>query len=271
MMMWVTLLTARFAPDWGWRLDATLAGLQVGASLLILVLEWLLPYRKAWLRSRGDVATDLAFLASTVVTFEVMRGLVQLLAAAGLRAQAWPSQWPLPGQLVLALLMLEFGNYAVHRWQHERGGWLWRLHASHHSVPRMYWLNSARNHPLDVALAALTGVTPLIILGIGEHALALVLAFQGTHGLLQHSNVDVRLGPLNWVVSGPEVHRWHHSRDVAESNANYGQLLLVWDVVFGTRKVPTGKEPPAETGMAESAWFPQGFWQQLAVVWRWRG
>ena len=28
--------------------------------------------------------------------------------------------------------------------------WLWRFHATHHSAPRLYWLNAGRFHPLDL-------------------------------------------------------------------------------------------------------------------------
>ncbi len=102
-----------------------------------------------------------------------------------------------------------------------------------------------------------------------ERVLALVLVFQGAHAFFQHSNVDVRLGPLNWLLSMAEVHRWHHSRRVEEANANYGQTVLVWDWVFGTRKVPGG-EPPADTGLTDMPWFPQRFLGQLASPFRWR-
>ena len=70
-------------------------------------------------------------------------------------------------------------------------------------------------------------VAPLALLGAGEKVIALTIVYSAVHALLQHSNVDVRLGPLNWIFSMAEVHRWHHSRDLGESNANYGQTLLV--------------------------------------------
>ncbi|MFQ5566823.1 MAG: sterol desaturase family protein, partial [Paracoccaceae bacterium] len=62
--------------------------------------------------------------------------------------------------------------------------------------------------------------------------------FYAVNGFFQHSNVDARLGPLNWLVAGPELHRWHHSRIVRESNTNFGNNLIVWDALFGTRYLP---------------------------------
>ena len=60
-------------------------------------------------------------------------------------------------------------------------------------------------------------------------------------GLFQHSNCDVRLGWFNYLISGPEVHRWHHSLKLAESNANYAHSFVIWDLLFGTYFRPRGR------------------------------
>ena len=61
-----------------------------------------------------------------------------------------------------------------------------------------------------------------------------------------------------------ELHRWHHSTLIEESNRNYGQNLIVWDVVFGTRFLPVGREPPADIGIPCMPGFPLTFWAHLA-------
>jgi ornithine lipid hydroxylase len=98
--------------------------------------------------------------------------------------------------------------------------------------------------------------------------LLLFATFSGAHMLMQHANVDVRLGPLNWIFSMNEVHRWHHSRIIAEQNANYGGVLLVWDVIFGTRFHPADREPPVDVGLHGLRDFPTGYLEQLASPFR---
>src|SRR6185295_8636394 len=90
-----------------------------------------------------------AELAKTCAALACAGSALRLSTALG--TPPWPTSWPLIAQLVPALIIAELGVYVVHRIQH-RGGLLWRLHAVHHSVPRMYWLNNGRNHPLDVVL-----------------------------------------------------------------------------------------------------------------------
>ena len=66
-----------------------------------------------------------------------------------------------------------------------------------------------------------------------------------------------------------ELHRWHHSRTVRESNANYGQNLIVWDVVFGTRFLPKDREPPEDIGIANLPAFPMTWVAQQLSPFRW--
>jgi sterol desaturase/sphingolipid hydroxylase (fatty acid hydroxylase superfamily) len=243
-----------------------LAVVTVAAALVVALVEVVLPYRRAWSRSKGDLLVDMLHAGSSNLAYQV--GAVAVAAAGS--AGAWPTRWPLAVQIPLALVVAELGFYALHRAEH-RGGFLWRLHAVHHSAPRLYWLNANRNHPIDAFLIAVVYVGPLFLLGAGADLIALVTCISGAHGAVQHSNVDVRLGPLNEVVSGAEVHRWHHSRRLAEANGNYGTTLLVWDHVFRTRVAPEGR-PPIDPGLGDLPWFPEGWVGQLAAPFskRWR-
>ena len=76
----------------------------------------------------------------------------------------------------------------------------------------------------------------------------------------------VRLGWLNYLVSGPEVHRWHHSKAIAESNNNYAHSFVVWDLVFGTYFRPK-ERAVGDLGLLDAA-FPLGFFRQLGAPFR---
>ncbi len=248
------------------------AGVPAVAAVLVALVERVLPYSQAWSQSRGDVRADAVhLLVSAAVADGTLRALAGALAVGlGTRLAGpgpWPSHWPLWAQLPLALAVAELGGYAVHRAMH-RVPWLWRLHAVHHSAPRLYWLNASRNHPGDVLLSTALSVGPLVVLGAPAETLALFHAFVATHLLLQHANVDTRLGPLTWLLSCAEVHRWHHSRDLTDADANYGNVLLLWDVLLGTRRVPEHQRPPEDVGLAGGRELPAGYLAHLASPWR---
>jgi sterol desaturase/sphingolipid hydroxylase (fatty acid hydroxylase superfamily) len=249
------------------------AAVNAGVAILIAVLERRLPHRPEWNRSHDDVKTDVLHMLFAMLPVPIV---FRALALGGLTAAAvflaahlgrplWPSDWPVAAQLLLALVVAELGQYWVHRLAHERA-FLWRLHSVHHSVERLYWLNAGRFHPLDTLLQHAAEIAPLILLGANPQVLALYTVFTSANGLLRHANVEMRAGALNWVLSTADLHRWHHSREVAESNANYGANLMLWDVVFRTRRAPSGPSP-ATLGLQEKN-YPRTFLALLAAPFR---
>jgi sterol desaturase/sphingolipid hydroxylase (fatty acid hydroxylase superfamily) len=91
--------------------------------------------------------------------------------------------------------------------------------------------------------------------------LALYFVFYAINGFFQHCNIELKLGPLNYIVSGPELHRWHHSVVIGESNKNYGNNLIIWDLVFGTWYLPK-TEMVRELGLKNRK-YPLDFLSQL--------
>lgn len=246
------------------------------ASILwVAWLERVLPYRAEWNRAHGDLVEDSAYLASTSAVIAVMRSFV---AAVGVWIASWisrhwgfalwPHDWPLLAQLPLAWALVELFAYWPHRWLHEVP-WLWRLHATHHSAERLYWLNATRAHPLEHVFRASFGLLPLAVVGAGPELLVLSVLSDAVIGLFQHANVDIRLGPLDYVFSASPVHRWHHSRTRAEADRNFGDSFIFWDLVFGTYFKPRDRDVD-QIGIDGLAGFPHGFWAQLAAPFRWR-
>jgi ornithine lipid hydroxylase len=257
------------ALDRGWP-PLVVAPVLVGVtSVTVHLLEQRLPYRAMWRRPHGDIATDLCHLvlsggAAQLAQTAIVVGVAA--AAARMPGTLWPAAWPLAAQVALALLVYELGGYWLHRLQHERG-FLWRLHAVHHSAPRLYWLNTVRTHPVEALIYVFGVFAPLLVLGADERVLTLYVVFATVFRLLQHSNVDVRLGPLNWVFSMAELHRWHHSRRIEEADSNFGNIVILWDVVFGTRYLPE-RRPPADVGIDGMPEFPMTYLAQVAVPFR---
>ena len=180
----------------------------------------------------------------------------------------WPRSWPLLAQLPLAWVLVELFAYWPHRWLHEVP-WLWRLHATHHSAERLYWLNATRAHPLEHVFRGCIGALPLAVVGATPELIALSVLCDGVIGLFQHANIDFRLGPLNYVFSAAPVHRWHHSRARFEADHNYGDSFIFWDLVFGTYYNPAQREVD-ELGVDALDAYPRGFLGQLAAPFRWR-
>ena len=265
----------------GLAADANPGLLILGAILvfypLVAVLELAFPSRADWRRPHGDVRTDALHLAltgpaaSTVHETLVHGALatVGVWVAGRLGVGLWPVAWPAAAQLALALLIAELGHYWFHRVSHENA-LVWRLHATHHSARRLYWLNATRFHPFDLfgLIACQSG--PLFVLGAPPRALLTYAIFTVAYGQMQHCNVALRTPRLvDRIFSTPGVHRWHHSIDAAVGNHNYGAVLSIWDLVFGTYLRPP--EPFAgPVGIADLPAFPTRYLAQLASPFRWQ-
>lgn len=241
------------------------------AGLAVVAGERLMPYRPEWRPGRADLLDDAAFMLAVQVGLPLALGwavvwLTQAaLSGAGLTLQVWPGHWPLWAQVALKLAAGDFLRYWLHRWSHQHG-WLWRLHAVHHHPPKLYALNVFRFHPADKFLQFLLDTFPFILLSIGPEALAFYFVLYASSGFFQHSNCDLRLGWGNYLVSGPEVHRWHHSQAPEESNHNYAHTLIVWDLLFGTYYRPDGRSV-GRLGLLDPG-YPTRFLGQMAAPFR---
>jgi sterol desaturase/sphingolipid hydroxylase (fatty acid hydroxylase superfamily) len=49
-----------------------------------------------------------------------------------------------------------------------------------------------------------------------------------------HSNLNVPLGPLEWIFVTPQNHRRHHALVEGVRHGNYGTTFSFWDRLFGT-------------------------------------
>lgn len=254
---------------WGlahkWPPGLAVLGSVLLAMVALALLERVHPYTERWSESRGDVGTDVAhLLINQLVLPKLLKAVLLAIlvqVAVVLREQLghslWPSEAPVLIQLFLSLAITDFIRYWLHRGSHSIG-WLWRFHAIHHSSERLYWLNAARFHPVDKLLHTVVLTVPPALLGVGDTVLSLQFVLSGIHGLFQHANIDVRLGPLNYVFAMAELHRWHHSRKLDEANANYGNNLILWDIVFGTRYDPRERRAGADVGLADRS-LPESF------------
>jgi sterol desaturase/sphingolipid hydroxylase (fatty acid hydroxylase superfamily) len=243
----------------------------------VAIFERLSPYRVEWNRDQGDTRTDALYLLlsgpSTSVLFEATLRGVAVGAAAWLTTRLglsfWPAAWPAVAQLFLAILVAELGHYWFHRISHENP-LVWRLHATHHSAPRLYWLNATRFHPLDLFSLLAFQTVPLILVGATPRALLMYSLFAAVYGQLQHANVQLRTGPLDWLFATPGLHRFHHSTNPREGNANYGAILIGWDLVFRSFFRPSDRDFEGPVGIAAMPEFPRGWSSQLASPFRWK-
>ena len=257
----VLLLAARgVAP---WPSFAVVAALGIAT---VALLERVQPYEVAWLQDHDDTWTDgmhllvnLGLLSTTAYLAYATRHLLP-------PATLWPSHWPIWAQVLLAGTVIDFGLYVMHRLSH-RFGWLWRLHAPHHSAERLYWMNGERRHPLSALCLAGPGIGVVVLLGVSPLVITCWLTILAVHLAFQHSNLDYRVGLVRRVLGVAEVHRWHHKRDYEEAQVNFGEFWMIWDLMFGTFLDQPERVGAGTVGLRERN-MPTDYMGQLAWPFR---
>lgn len=206
--------------------------------VIVGISEKLMPFHPEW--NRNFSSSELIKDASTtlVVLPIVLLGCQLFWEKLFPQWAIWPNDLPIPVQLVLAVAIAELFFYWAHRLGHEKA-FLWQFHYEHHSVRRVYSLNSGRLHVVDAVIDFLSYFFPILFLGINSTVFNLFLTLTLTTGILEHANVNYRVGFLNYLFNTAELHRWHHSVNPAISQKNYGKISSIWDIVFGTFYLPS--------------------------------
>ena len=146
---------------------------------------------------------------------------------------------------------------------------LWRLHAVHHSIKRMYGFNGLMKHPLHQTIETLAGTAPLLLLGAPQDVLMLLVVAVVLQLLLQHSNVAYFTGPLKQILAINEVHRFHHLKTAAEGDVNFGLFTTLTDRLLGTCYYDKDRSITSEDmGIAIQPNYPREYLSQLVKPFR---
>lgn len=205
---------------------------------------------------RRGLGTDLGYyFLSSLLPAILLSVPVGLLAWAVHRAvpgalHAATGSLPVWARVLAGLIAGEAGYYWGHRWSHEVP-FLWRFHAIHHSAEEVDFLVHTRVHPVDLVFGRFCGLVPLYVLGLGSPAgtggsvVPVLVGLIGTvWGFFIHSNLRWRFGPLEWLISTPAFHHWHHTLN-GPINKNYASTLPWLDLIFGTHHLPRDGWPAA--------------------------
>ena len=183
-------------------------------------------------------------------------------------------------QVVAFLILDDLTQYWWHRLSHINKK-MWKLHRPHHVVEEMGVLVTYRNAVLYYAfMPGIWFSAVLIYLGMG-YVYLFYLPIKLIVILLAHSETKWDkflyrykiLSPLAWIIertiSTPSTHFAHHGLTaedgVSHPNGNYGNLLFIWDIIFGTAKIT--RKYPSKFGAwnrLKEPWYVQLFFPLIS-------
>ena len=253
------------------RLELSTLLAVVLAGTTFTLLERHFPYNKGQKILRTGFWTDIVlycFVQSYVMGLVIARLIAWLDAHTGWSRLGLVSAWPVEAQLAFFVVTHDLYIYGFHRLQHA-SPLLWRLHEAHHSVPQVDWLSGVRSHALEILINQTIEFAPIVLLGAAPAVAVLKGAVSAIWGMFIHSNLDVRLGKLQYVINGPEMHRWHHAIDAQAHGKNFSTKLAVWDWLFGTAYFPDPMVVKANAYGLDYAVYPERFPMDYFVQQAW--
>jgi sterol desaturase/sphingolipid hydroxylase (fatty acid hydroxylase superfamily) len=174
--------------------------------------------------------------ASAGLIYRVSAVLVAAAASSSRYGLLNGDRLPLWLRCLLAVLLLDLIRYGQHLLYH-KAFWLWRIHQVHHADPDFDWSTGLRFHPVEVLFSQ--GIYLAVIAAVAPPPVA-VLALELVESAVNffvHANVALPAAlesRLRWLMVTGDIHRIHHSTEIAEQNANFGVVFSFWDRLFGT-------------------------------------
>lgn len=224
-------------------------------------LPWLLP-RSIWRHRSTRLDLHLLIIGRLMSFFGILSKFVAIPVVAAFVAALLPGaalgNAPLSPLLLAFIFWIasEFANYWAHRAYHTIKT-VWPLHAVHHSAAVLTPLTTYRQHPLGILVSTsfqsvVIGAILGVLVGVFDDtasltkiagANAFVVLSNATVANFHHTHIWVSFGPfLERIFISPAQHQIHHSTDPAHYNKNYGNMLAIWDWMFGTLYVTNGRE-----------------------------
>lgn len=238
-----------------------------------------------WPHVRTNLGLLLVVFVINAAFAALLLAVLPPLQAAGFGVLQW-MQGPVWVELLLTIVVLDLvAQYTMHYLLHNVP-LLWRFHMVHHSDTHVDATTGTRHHPVDYLARETMSLVAVVLLGapLSYYLIYRLLTVFFTY----FTHADLALPPaldatLSRVIVTPTAHKFHHHESHPWTDRNYGNILSVWDRLFGTfvyddpARIRYGVDtmPPARAGhfgyqlvrpFAREAGRPRGAAPTAAIV-----
>lgn len=143
----------------------------------------------------------------------------------------------------LLFVAQDFAFYWLHRTEHHRRIF-WAVHSNHHSSPNYNFAVALRSSVLQ-PLYRFWFYVPVAFLGFDGLSIMFMYGLNQFYQFWLHTETIKKLPRwFEFIFVTPSHHRVHHASNVVYLDRNMGQVLIVWDRMFGTFQEEKEDEEP---------------------------
>jgi sterol desaturase/sphingolipid hydroxylase (fatty acid hydroxylase superfamily) len=211
----------------------------------ILISNW---QQKNYYKTQDTLCT-IGLLAGNIIVAFSIKGLILALHFYLYQYKIFELSGMLPLWLfwILTFVVIDLVFYIYHRMSH-RIRFLWAIHLSHHSSEEMNFAVSFRQAWFG-PVSKIPFFMLLPMLGFDPTILAAAGVISTLWGIVGHTQIIGKLGFIEWFFNTPSHHRVHHGSNKQYIDKNYGNLLIIWDRMFGTFEP---EEEPVKFGLVNN-------------------
>nr|WP_223262961.1 sterol desaturase family protein [Sphingobium sp. SCG-1] len=226
-------------------------------------LEFVRERHPGWRINRREFFTDLFYLtlgytaigwASSTLAEDPLKAAKQSL---GITTE-WAMHLPFLAQVMLVIVLVEFGQYWMHRLMHNNS-FLWSTHAPHHHITQLNAMKGSVGNPIELFLISLSIVA---LFDLPEAAKFCAFNVLGAVSTFNHANV--RSDPpkfYSFFFTTIRNHSLHHTAlSYEDTRCNYGNSLILLDRIFGTYRegesAVVGQDERKRLSILEQFMFP---------------
>ncbi|MBS1751951.1 MAG: sterol desaturase family protein [Bacteroidetes bacterium] len=180
----------------------------------------------------GQLLLGFALIKTIDLTSQRQFGLLYLL----------PSDTSPVFKFIVSFVLLDLGEYAYHVIMH-KVKMLWMIHVVHHSDKIVDVSTTLREHPAENMVRLSFTLVWVFVSGTAFWMLMLRQVIQAVVTVFAHMNYrlpDKLDRVIGLLFITPNFHQVHHHYKQPYTDCNYGDVLSIWDRIFGTfRRLPS--------------------------------
>ena len=209
----------------------------IGAPIVLAMILIEVLFSSAYNRNlyrKNDTLCTIGLLSGNIFMVFALKGLTLALHFYLFQLKIVNLQELIPVWMIwiATFILIDLVFYIYHRISH-RVNFLWAIHMSHHSSEEMNFAVSFRQAWFGpISKIPFFMILPLI--GFDPTIIAVAGVVSTLWGIVGHTQIVGKLGPLEWIFNTPSHHRVHHGSNSQYIDKNYGNLLIIWDRMFGT-------------------------------------
>lgn len=144
---------------------------------------------------------------------------------------------------LVTFITLDFAGYVVHLIDHKIN-FFWNSHVIHHSSEEFNLACALRQSISVLVKLFVVLLVPAALVGVPVEVIAVVTPLHLFAQFWYHTQHIGKMGFLEKIIVTPSHHRVHHAINKEYMDKNLGQILIIWDKLFGTFQEELKDVPP---------------------------